>query len=82
MVCVGKSTASGKSKQIRDMLNVSPLDHEWMLPSQMEDFSPIWYVMVNGFMVDIRTMPLEVQEIAFAKGLIPYIPQHDGKETT
>lgn len=77
---VGKSTASGKSKQIREMLNMSQLDCEWMLPSQMEHFSPIWYVMVNGFIEDIRTMPLEVQEIALAKGLIPYLPKRNGDE--
>ena len=34
----------------------------------------IWILSVNGYMVDIRYMPREVQEIAFEKGLIPYIP--------
>jgi hypothetical protein len=29
---------------------------------------------VNGLLVDLRTMPREVQEAAFAKGIIPYIP--------
>jgi hypothetical protein len=29
---------------------------------------------VNGLLVDLRDMPREVQEIAFAKGIIPYIP--------
>jgi hypothetical protein len=29
---------------------------------------------VNGLMMDIRQAPREVQEIAFQKGLIPYIP--------
>jgi hypothetical protein len=29
---------------------------------------------VNGVLVDLRMMPREVQEIAFEKGLIPYIP--------
>jgi hypothetical protein len=29
---------------------------------------------VNGYLVDLRTMPREVQEIAFVKGLIPYVP--------
>ena len=29
---------------------------------------------VNGLLVDLRDMPRDVQEIAFAKGLIPYIP--------
>jgi len=31
-------------------------------------------IEVNGFMVDIRDAPREVQEIAFNKGFIPYIP--------
>lgn len=29
---------------------------------------------VNGFIIDIRTAPREVQELAYRKGLIPYIP--------
>jgi hypothetical protein len=29
---------------------------------------------VNGILVDLRQMPREVQEIAFDKGMIPYIP--------
>ena len=28
---------------------------------------------VNGFLVDIRYAPREIQETAFEKGLIPYI---------
>ncbi len=33
-----------------------------------------WLIMVNGFIVDARSMPREVQEMAFQKGLIPYMP--------
>jgi hypothetical protein len=29
---------------------------------------------VNGLTVDARSMPSEIQEIAYQKGLIPYIP--------
>jgi len=29
---------------------------------------------VNGLLVDLRDMPREVQQIAFEKGMIPYIP--------
>jgi hypothetical protein len=29
---------------------------------------------VNGLLMDVRHAPREVQEIAFQKGLIPYIP--------
>jgi hypothetical protein len=37
---------------------------------------------VNGMLVDLRHMPREVQEIAFQKGMIPYIPadQEQGPE--
>jgi hypothetical protein len=35
--------------------------------------------MVDGMVVDIRRMPRELQEAAFAKGLIPYIPA-DGRK--
>ena len=34
----------------------------------------VWMLQVNGFMVDVRHAPREMQEIAFNKGLIPYIP--------
>jgi hypothetical protein len=44
------------------------------LPSRLEDNPMVWTLEVNGFMVDVRHAPREVQEIAFKKGLIPYIP--------
>jgi hypothetical protein len=31
-------------------------------------------ITVNGYIVDVRSMPRDVQEIAYEKGLIPYIP--------
>lgn len=41
----------------------------------MLDKNPlVWMAEVNGYVVDLGTMPHEVQEIAFEKGLIPYIP--------
>ena len=33
-----------------------------------------WMAEVNSLLVDLRDMPREVQEIAFAKGIIPYLP--------
>jgi hypothetical protein len=49
-------------------------DHEWTLPTRMEDNPLIWIVEVNGLPVDIRNAPRHLQEIAINKGLIPYIP--------
>jgi hypothetical protein len=33
-----------------------------------------WMIMVNGLIVDARSLPRLIQEEAYAKGLIPYIP--------
>jgi len=71
---VGQSTGQGKSKLVRDMLGMNQFDQNWMLPSKFDSSPLVWMLSVNGMMVDIRCMPREVQEIAFEKGLIPYIP--------
>ena len=49
-------------------------DPEWTLPSMLDGNPLVWMAEVNGYLVDLRTMPREVQEIAFEKGLIPYTP--------
>ncbi len=49
-------------------------DHRWYLPSRIANSPMLWMITFNGFIVDARTMPREVQEIAYKKGLIPYIP--------
>jgi hypothetical protein len=71
---VGESTGQGKSKLIRRLLKIHQFDHNWMLPSRMEQNPLVWMLNVNGMMMDIRDAPREAQEIAFEKGLIPYIP--------
>ncbi len=72
---VGESTGQGKSKAIRSMLKIRQFDHRWTLPSRMEENPLIWMLEINGFIMDIRRCPREAQEIAFRKGLIPYIPE-------
>ena len=71
---VGQSSGASKSKQIRDLLGMYQLDPKWCLPSRMDDNPMVWMLEVNGLLVDTRHMPREVQEIAYRKGLIPYIP--------
>src|SRR3990167_2976193 len=71
---ISQSTAGNKSKQIRDLLKMHPLDHRWSLPSRIADSPFVWMISFNGFIVDVRTMAREIQEIAFEKGIIPYIP--------
>lgn len=71
---VSQSSGANKAKLIRDMLNMYQLDPNWCLPSRVDENPLVWILQVNGMMVDIRYMPREVQQIAYEKGLIPYIP--------
>jgi hypothetical protein len=73
---LGTSPSSGAAKlaAIRKMLKIHQLDPNWTLPSRLADNPLVWMLQVNGFTVDVRHAPREVQEIAFNKGLIPYIP--------
>ncbi|MEX0792752.1 MAG: DUF6398 domain-containing protein [Pirellulaceae bacterium] len=72
---VGESTGQGKSKLIRKMLKMVPLDPDWCLRSNMDDNPMAWMIEVNGFLVDARMLKREVQEEALRLGLIPYIPE-------
>jgi hypothetical protein len=71
---VSQASGSAKSKAIRELLRLRPFDLEWTLPSRMEDNPLVWMLNVNGLLMDIRHAPREAQEVAFQKGLIPYIP--------
>ena len=71
---VAESTGQGKSQLIRKMLRIRQFDHRWTLPSMMDENPMVWMLEVNGFLMDIRHAPRELQEVAFEKGLIPYIP--------
>ena len=71
---VGQSTASAKARVISDALRLSPMDPTWMLRDLAERNPLLWLVEVNGILADMRDMPREVQQIAYDKGLIPYVP--------
>ena len=74
---VGHSTGQGKSKLIRDLLGMYQSDPNWSLPSRLDSNPLVWMLSVNGMVVDIRYMPIEAQELAFQKGLIPYVPDNN-----
>jgi len=73
---IAASTGQGKSKLVRDTLNMRQLDPDWCLPSRVEDNPLIWMLSVNGLIMDIRHAPIGAQVEAFRRGLIPYIPGH------
>ncbi len=71
---VGASTGQGKSKQVRDLLKITQMDPDWCLPSRLDRNPMAWLVSVNGFIVDARSAPPDVQVQLAAMGLIPYVP--------
>jgi hypothetical protein len=71
---VSSSTGSAKASEIFRLLNLMQFDPDWTLPDMVDSNPMIWMLEVNGFITDIRSMPREVQVIAYEKGLIPYIP--------
>jgi Domain of unknown function (DUF6398) len=71
---VAESTGQGKAKAIRDLLKIRQFDFRWMLRRRIEESPMAWTISINGFIVDARHLKREVQEEAFRKGLIPYIP--------
>ncbi|MGH6702349.1 MAG: DUF6398 domain-containing protein [Bradyrhizobium sp.] len=71
---VGQSTASAKARIIFETLKTHQLDPKWSLHRLLEANPLVWMAEVNGILVDLRQLPREVQEIAFQKGMIPYIP--------
>jgi Domain of unknown function (DUF6398) len=71
---LSSSTMQAKSKHIRDLLNMYQMDPNWTMPSKIDDNLMAWMIQVNGLIIDARHAPREIQEEAFRKGLIPYIP--------
>jgi hypothetical protein len=71
---VSAGTGQAHSKKVRDLLRIAPFSPGWTLPSQLDDSPLPWMLEVNGFILDVRNLPLEVQLEACAKGLIPYVP--------
>ena len=71
---LSKSTGGNKSSQIKQILKISWMDSRWMLPGRMDDSLLPWLISVNGFIEDARSLPRPLQEEAYRKGLIPYLP--------
>ena len=77
---IAPSTAGNKAAEIRKLVRMSPWDTEWLLQKLIEDNPAVWMLSVDGFIVDARDLPLEFQQEAARRGLIPYVPAPRRKE--
>lgn len=71
---VSPSTGAAKSREIMKLLDIIPMDPAWTLTSRLAENPLVWMISINGMVVDVRRLPRELQEQAFAVGLIPFVP--------
>ncbi len=71
---VSEATLYAKRKQIEKALGVMPFNPNYTVMSMMEVNPLAWIVEMDGFPMDIRQAPRNMQIEAFEQGLIPYLP--------
>lgn len=75
---LSKSTAGNKASEIINILQIFPMNEEYSLKSLMDENPAMWFIDINGYLMDVRIAPYEIQREAYERGWIPYIP--DDKE--
>jgi hypothetical protein len=71
---IAPSTAGNKAAEIRKIIKITYLTPEWSLKSITDNNPLTWMVQYNGLLVDIRNLPVFIQQEAYEKGIIPYVP--------
>jgi len=71
---VAKTTMGSKAKQVRDMLKMSYFKPEFLRADVIAENPMVWFIEVDGLPMDARSLPLDLQTVAFRRGYIPYIP--------
>jgi hypothetical protein len=72
---VAKSTMENRSRSIRKVLEIDRLSCAFCTIPVLAHNPQVWFLEnEKGFIFDVRQAPREVQEQAFAAGLIPWIP--------
>lgn len=71
---VSQDLAIAKATRIRRMFAMIPLDRDWALPSKVADDEMAWMITIDGVPTDARKAPREVQEEAYKRFLIPFMP--------
>ena len=71
---LSKSTLGAKAKRIQDLLRIVLFEPRYCRRALLADNPLAWMISVDGFLVDARTMPPEIQMEARRKGLAPDLP--------
>jgi hypothetical protein len=68
---VVKTTMANKAGMINRMLDIGIFEPDVTRVAMIEQHPMAWLVEVDGFIVDARTLPAELQDEARRRGLIP-----------
>jgi len=71
---VAKSTLSAKAKQVRDLLKLDYGSADFLFDAVVDASPMVWFISVDGLIMDARQLSLAQQTAAFRQGVIPYIP--------
>ena len=71
---VAKSTMANKAGLIRRTLRLDPHEPELCRRELLEHHPYAWFVELDELIVDVRTLPLPLQEEARRRGLVPSLP--------
>lgn len=70
---VSKSTLGNKAKQVRDLLKMEVFSPAFQRASMLADNPMLWFIQVDGLVVDARSIHVDLQAEAYKLGLIPFI---------
>lgn len=70
---ISSSTGGNKAKIVRTALGMDRFDHVWMLAGLLDSMPMAWLIEFDGFVLDARKLPRDLQQVLFQKGLIPYV---------
>ena len=55
-------------------MGVSHYDAQWLLPEIVDSSPLVWFVEVDGYLMDMRRAPVGLHIAAYERGFIPYVP--------
>ncbi|AFY39716.1 hypothetical protein Lepto7376_3519 [[Leptolyngbya] sp. PCC 7376] len=77
---VATSTGQGKSKTVRETLDLMQMDPDWSTQETLK-YNPLaTTVVINGQIIDASLLPRQIQEMLHESGMLPVIPETSNED--
>lgn len=74
---VSQSEGAAYALKVGKALGIRRFDSNWHVRKRQAASPGAWLIDFEGKILDARTLPHELQVLAYEKGLIPYVPKQD-----